>query len=80
MPPTLGTKEYRFMGIHAEELEVGDTRPQVGYGDFIDLSPEDVKNEKTAGLIKSKLLVDTNKMQPTQAEIAETTEDEKGGK
>lgn len=83
MPPTLGTKQYRFLGMHAEELEVGDTRPQVGYGDFIELSPEDIKKERTAELIKLGLLVDTGKLQAAseaEAAKAETTEDEKGGK
>jgi hypothetical protein len=72
MPPTPQSqkKQYRFVGGHATELQVGDARPWVGEGDFIDLSSEDVNDEKIKELIDSGMLVDvveTN--QAGQAEV-----------
>lgn len=37
-----GAKQYRYMGHHATELEVGETRPWVGPGDLIELDALDV--------------------------------------
>lgn len=83
MPPAQEKREYRYMGSHGIELEVGETRPQVGFGDFIELSADDIKVDSTKELIKAGVLVDTDKMpEPKVAEVqalAAASEEQKEG-
>lgn len=71
-------KQYRYMGNHAQELQVGDTRPQVGEGDFVDLTDEDAAQEHNKALIDAGLLVSVAEMEKQFA--AQKEADDKAAK
>lgn len=54
------TTEYRYLGSHAHEFEIGEKRVQVGYGDYIKLSADDLKVEANA-MVKDDLMEITDK-------------------
>jgi len=64
MPPTKDnqTSQFRWMGNYPYEVVVGDNPVQVGLGDFVDLTADDLKNDHNKELKSSGLLVkvDTN--------------------
>jgi hypothetical protein len=78
VPSVPTKKQYRYVGNHATELEVGDTRPWIGEGDFIELSSEDLENENTKSMIDTGVLVDVSQIEAQAVAEAEaaTTEAE----
>ena len=54
--------EYRYMGDHATEVQVGDALPWLAPGEFVVLSDEETKGEKIAALIESGHLVEVTKI------------------
>ena len=65
-PKTI-TKQYRFLGDHATELELqSGARFQVGPGDFVDLTDADA-----AGIHPEQMayLLDVSSLQPTSEEL-----------
>lgn len=70
-------KQYRYVGNHATELEIGDMRPWVGEGEFITLSDEDASSADVKYLIDTGVLVDVaevTKQGEAEAKAAEAEE------
>ena len=83
--PPAGSKEYRYMGNHAMEMQVGDNLPWLEPGEFVTLTDEEAGSEKTQYLIDSGTLVDISTIgaesaPATEAQGTEATTEEKGGK
>jgi len=75
------TANYRFVGDHATEIEIGDTRPWLEPGEFVDLSGANMNDPKIQEMIETGVLVDTSLIVPDPltveeqaAQAAETTE------
>ena len=60
---------YRYLGDHATELEIGDTRPWVGPGDFVDVSGMDMNDPKIKEMVDNGILVDVSTIVPTQEDL-----------
>lgn len=78
--PAAEVKNYRYVGDHGIELEVGDTRPQLGFGDFIELSADDIKVDSTKDLISDGLLIPIDKMPAAKVAEVKALEESEGGK
>lgn len=69
-------KQYRYVGNHATELEIGDTRPWVGEGEFITLSDEDASGADVRYLIDTGVLIDVAQVEQQAAAEAKAAEAE----
>jgi hypothetical protein len=75
---------YRWVGEHAREFSIGDNRPQVEPGGFIDLKADDIDAE-VQELIDTGQLIDIKAFNEAAAETekeeaAEEKAAQKGGK
>ena len=92
MPPTptkqASAGDYRYMGTHATEIQIGDTLPWLEPGEIVSLSSEDLTTPKAMEMVSTGVLVDISTITASaEAELKEmtadkstTTDSTKGGK
>jgi hypothetical protein len=71
--------EYRYVGETAAEISKGEARVQVGMGDFIELSDEELKDPSAQELTEAGLLISTAPEPEAKAETKTTKKTEGGG-
>ena len=66
--------DYRYMGTHATEMQVGDTLPWLEPGEIVTLSVEDAAFPKAQEMIDSGVLVDISTIpEDVETELQEMT-------
>lgn len=71
----MATKQYHYVGLHADTLYKGDKAIPVGHGmDAISISDEDFEDERNAHLVDSFIAV-----QEVKKEVKETKQQIKEG-
>lgn len=76
-----GGTEYRYMGTHAVEVQMGDALPWLEPGEIVTLNDNDITG-KIASMVNDGILVDTSTIGVQPESQAQSTDEDaaKGGK